>query len=224
MPSATTPSRASSRRIADVLRRSRAARAAERRRGLGIGAQLAEAVNALRHRRPPAQAVDWSSSAACSTCSRKSAGDDARRLVRDRSGQGAVRLRRHRRQLRQPLRAGLGLCAAAPRLRRGERQEGRLGPRHRRHGRDHAGDGAARRAGAAPRSKPTRRRARGDRREGPRRGRHPRRRRDHPRRDTSPANVNPKLLFDAAGADGGAARRNSSTAWRAGAAAPAPSG
>ena len=32
---------------------------------------------------------------------------------------------------------GLGLCAAAPRVRRGERQEGRLGPCGRRHGRDH---------------------------------------------------------------------------------------
>ena len=41
----------------------------------------------------------------------------------------------------EPLRAGHRLRAAAPRLRRGERQEGRLGPRHRRHGRDHAGDG-----------------------------------------------------------------------------------
>ena len=40
-----------------------------------------------------------------------------------------------------PYDAGLGLCAAASRLRRGERQEGRLGPRHRRHGRDHPGDG-----------------------------------------------------------------------------------
>ena len=50
--------------------------------------------------------------------------------------QGALRLRRGRRQLREPLRAGHRLCAAAPRLRRGERQEGRLGPCHRRHGRD----------------------------------------------------------------------------------------
>ena len=51
-------------------------------------------------------------------------------------------------QLRQPLFAGLRLCAAAPRLRRGERQEGRLGPRHRRHGRDHPGHGGGlRRAG-----------------------------------------------------------------------------
>ena len=88
---------------------------------------------------------------------------DAGRALRERSGQGAVRLRRHRRQLCQPLHAGLGLCDAASRVRRGERQEGRLGPRHRRHGRDHAGDGARRARATASRS--TRgRRARGDRR------------------------------------------------------------
>ena len=57
------------------------------------------------------------------------------------AAQGRVRLRRGGRQLRQPVHAGLGLCAAAPRVRRSQRQEGRLGPRGRRHGRDHAGDG-----------------------------------------------------------------------------------
>ena len=71
----------------------------------------------------------------------KSARDLPRRLVRERGGQGRVRLRRRRRQLRQPRHARLGLCPAAPRVRRGERQEGRLGPRHRRHGRDHPGHG-----------------------------------------------------------------------------------
>ena len=55
-----------------------------------------------------------------------------------------LRLRRHRRQLCEPLCAGLRLCAAASLLRRGERQEGRLGPCDRRHGRDHPGDGAGR--------------------------------------------------------------------------------
>ena len=39
----------------------------------------------------------------------------SRRLVRERADQGGVRLRRHRRQLREPLHAGLGLRAAAPR-------------------------------------------------------------------------------------------------------------
>ena len=43
--------------------------------------------------------------------------------------------------LRQSLHARHRLRAAASRLRRGERQAPRLGPRHRRHGRDHAGDG-----------------------------------------------------------------------------------
>ena len=51
--------------------------------------------------------------------------------------QGAVRLRRGGRQLRQSRHSRLRLCAAPPRLRRGERQEGRLGARDRRHGRDH---------------------------------------------------------------------------------------
>ena len=121
----------------------------------------------------------WSSSAACSICSPLGR-RDAGRALRERSGQGAVRLRRHRRQLRQPLRRGLRLCDAAPRLRRGERQEGRLGPRHRRHGRDHAGDGAR---GARPwrRDRDRCRRARGDRRARPRGRRHPRQWRDHPR-------------------------------------------
>ena len=105
---------------------------------------------------------------------------DAGRAFRERSGEGAVRLRRHRRQLRQPLRGGLGLCDAAPCVRRGERQEGRLGPRHRRHGRDHAGDGA-RGARARRRDRNRSRRARSDRRGRPRRRRHPRQWRDHPR-------------------------------------------
>jgi hypothetical protein len=43
-------------------------------------------------------------------------------------------------QLREPVCARHGLRAAAPRVRRGERQEGLVGPRDRRHGRDHAGD------------------------------------------------------------------------------------
>ena len=94
----------------------------------------------------------------------------SRRLVRERADQGRLRLRRHRRQLCEPLCAGLGLCAAASRVRRSERQEGRVGPRHRRHGRDHAGDGEVRRG--ARRGDPRRcRGTRSDRREGPRRRR-----------------------------------------------------
>ena len=74
------------------------------------------------------------------------------RLVRERAGQGRLRLRRRGRQLRQSRQPGLGLCAAAPHLRRGERQEGRLGPRHRRHGRDHPGHGQGLRRLRASRS------------------------------------------------------------------------
>ena len=73
-----------------------------------------------------------------------SAGDYLDQFVRERPDQGGLRLRRHRRQLRQPLLTGLRLRAAAPRVRRGERQARRLGPRDRRHGRHHAGDGARR--------------------------------------------------------------------------------
>ena len=43
--------------------------------------------------------------------------------------------------MRARIRGRLGLRAPAPRVRRGQRQEGRLGTRHRRHGRDHPGDG-----------------------------------------------------------------------------------
>jgi hypothetical protein len=58
-----------------------------------------------------------------------------------------------------PVHARLGLCAAAPRVRRGERQEGRLGPRHRRHGRDHPGHGEGLPRAWAWRSAPAARRA-----------------------------------------------------------------
>ena len=102
----------------------------------------------------------------------------SRRLVRERRRQGRLRLRRHRRQLRRAVDAGHGLRAAAPLLRRGERQARRLGPRDRRHGRDHAGDGrggaGARRRRSAPSAKvagdPDRRRQRSGRRAGERRG------------------------------------------------------
>ena len=56
-----------------------------------------------------------------------------------------------------PYAAGHGLCAAASLLRRGERQEGRLGPCDRRHGRDHAGDGATPAPRAASKFAPKRR-------------------------------------------------------------------
>ena len=119
----------------------------------------------------------------------------ARPLVRVGADQGRVRLRRGRRQLREPVHAGLRLRAAAPRVRRGERQARAVGPRARRHGRDHAGDGA---------------RVRGARRDAAHRAR---RSRASSSRAAAPpassstsgevvaatrvvANVNPKLLFE----------------------------
>ena len=66
----------------------------------------------------------------------------SRSVVRKRSDQGDSGLRRNRRNLRQSLRRRHRLRAAAPLLRRDQRPEGRLGPRDRRHGRDHPSDGA----------------------------------------------------------------------------------
>ena len=65
-----------------------------------------------------------------------------RPMVRERSDQGDPRLRRHRWNLRQPLCGRHGLRASPSLLGRGERQEGRLGPCDRRHGRDRAGNRA----------------------------------------------------------------------------------
>ena len=105
----------------------------------------------------------------------------SRQLVRERPDQGHLRLRRCRRQLREPLQSRLRLCTAAPRIWRGEWQARRLGARHRRHGGDHPGDGQG--CGRARRGDPRgHRRARGARRRRPRRrGRH-RLRRDPARR------------------------------------------
>ena len=94
----------------------------------------------------------------------------ARPMVRERSDQGDPRLRRNRRNLRQPLCGRHGLRAAASLLGRGERQEGRLGPCDRRHGRDCAGDRARLRR-AQRRDSHELRRERDSGREGPRRRR-----------------------------------------------------
>ena len=133
-----------------------------------------------------------------------------------------LRIRRHRRQLCQPLRGGLGLCDAAPCVRRGERQEGRLGPRHRRHGRDHAGDGDGR-ARTRRRDRVRGRRARGDRRARPRCRRDPRQWRNHPRQICR-LQRQPETAVYAAGARRMRCRRNFSPASSTGATAPAPSG
>ena len=104
----------------------------------------------------------------------------SRLLVRKCADQGGLWFRRDRRQLCEPLCAGLGLRPAASLLRRGERQEGRVGPRDRRHGGDHASDGEGGRR-ARRRHPRGRGRARSDRREGPRDGRRDRAGRGDPR-------------------------------------------
>jgi hypothetical protein len=74
----------------------------------------------------------------------------AGQLVRVGAAEGGPRVGLDRRQFRQPVCAGLGLRAAAPRVRRGERQVGGLGARDRGHGRDQRcdrGGGAGARRG-----------------------------------------------------------------------------
>ncbi len=137
-----------------------------------------------RHRQHPAPAFAGTATLAARPVHALGRRDAGRRL-RERPGEGAVRLRRHRRQLCQPLCGGFGLRDAASCVRRGERQEGRLGPCHRRHGRDHAGHGA-RRARPWRRDRAGGRRPRGDRRARPRGRRHPRQWRDRSAPDTSP--------------------------------------
>ena len=120
----------------------------------------------------------------------------SRSLFRERTDQGRARLRRHRRQLCEPVHAGLGVRAAASRVRRGERRQGRVGPRHRRHGRDHAGDGEGR-DGAGRRDPHRRRRARSHRRRTDARSASSREKATSLHARAIVANVNPKLLVRA---------------------------
>ena len=128
--------------IADVLRALRAAGAAEsRRRGSASERHSRSIQRRAFGNRHPAQAVAGASAHLLDLFTR-SAGEmlDERfesDLVKALFGFDAIVG-----NYASPYAAGLGLCAAAPRVRRGERQEGRLGPCHRRHGRDHAGHGA----------------------------------------------------------------------------------
>ena len=168
-----------------------------------------------------AQAVDMERQRALLDLFAKSAGDYLDGCFEIRSGQGGVRLRRRRRQLCEPLYAGLGLCAAASLLRRGERQERHLGPCHRRHGRDHAGDGEGG-ARARRRDRNRGRRARGDRRERPRRRRRAGRRPHHPRQ-IGRLQRQSEAALRAPGPDGRAAAGILARACSAGKAAPAPS-
>ena len=119
----------------------------------------------------------------------------SRPLVRERADQGGVRLRRHRRQLRQPVHAGQRLRAAASRVRRGQRRQGRLGPRDRRHGRDHPGDGARRPTQPASRSAPVAACAKSSSRTAARSAWSPKQGEVLHARAVV-ANVNPKLLYE----------------------------
>ena len=200
--------------------RFRVARTAEPRRGFW-GRRDPRGLQCATHRHDPQQAFAGPAAQPARPVHAFGRRDAGRRL-RERPGQGAVRFRCHRRQLRQPLRVRLGLCDAAPRLRRGERQEGRLGPRHRRHGRDHAGDGDG---GARPwrRDRNRCRRARGDRGARPRGRRHPRQWQNDSRQICRLRRQSKTAVY-AAGAGGGAAGGLSRAASKTGATAPARSG
>ena len=94
--------------------RSGAARAAQPRRGLGARA-FSEALERARHANVlRGLSLDDKRDAARPVHHARPARSG--RLVRERSGQGAVRLRRGGRQLREPLHAGLRLRAAASRF------------------------------------------------------------------------------------------------------------
>ena len=112
-------------------RRRRAARArardAAQRRAAAIGALLDAWKVAKRFR-----ALDLAGQRDVLDLFTKSAGDVLDRWFESGADQGGVRLRRRGRQFREPLHARLGLRAAAPRLRRGERQARPVGPRARR--------------------------------------------------------------------------------------------
>ena len=125
----------------------------------------------------------------------KSARRPARRLVRERRAEGGAGLRLGGRQLREPRHAGLRLRAAAPRVRRSQRQARAAGAmrsaawaRSRRRWRAACRDaGVAIERRRAGRARARRRRARGraSRLDGG----------ESRRRDIVVANVNPRLLF-----------------------------
>ncbi len=74
-------------------------------------------------------------------------GGFSRSVVRERSCESSVWLRRDRRGLRRAIDAGDRICPAAPLLWRGERQERCVGTCRRWHGRHYAGDGPVRGSG-----------------------------------------------------------------------------
>ena len=186
--------------------------------GSGVGA-MREACQRARHGQQPAQARRWTQQRELLDLFTRSAGDILDGWFESDPIKALLRLRRHRRQLRQPVHAGLGLRAAASRVRRGERQEGRLGPRHRRHGRDHAGDGEAPRAAHGVEIRARSRRARGDRREAAARSGVVTDGGESDPRRAVVSNVNPKLLYDTADRPARRCRRRFASAsrnWRCG--------
>ena len=113
---------------------------------------------------------------------------------RGRSRQGAVRVRRRRRQFCLAAVAGDRLRAAPSSVRRGGRRAGRLGPCDRRHGLDHPGDGP--RLPRGGRRHPPQHAGRGADRRRDGRARASLRAAKLIARKTVVAGVNPRLLFD----------------------------
>ena len=142
-------------------------------------------------------------------------------LFQPRARPGPVRLRRRRRPLCQPLCAGLGLCPAPPRLRRGGGRRGRLGPCDRRHGRDHPGDGQGRARGGR-RDRP-RHAGRGSHRRGRQGGGRRRRRQGVPRQGGGRRRASQAPVHRAAARRRGR-RRSRPGGWRIGRANRRPSG
>ena len=182
--------------VADVLRALVLRDAAERGRGPAARGDRRARCKSGRHRQAAAPARHRRCNATCSTCSPtrpatiSTAGSRASRS-RPRYGfDGVVG------NYASPYTPGSAYVLLHHVLRRGERQEGRVGPRDRRHGRDHAGDGEGARSRAASRSDVDAPRARGDRRDGPRGRRRDRRRASDRARARVVSNLNPKLLFE----------------------------
>ena len=165
----STPSAASSSEIADVLRDLVLRAAAQSRAGLDGSAACAR-LCASRRRQPAARGSTCQRQRALLDLFAKSAADYLERWFESDPVKAVFGFDAVVGNYASPFTPGTGLCAAAPRLRRGERQERRLGPRHRRHGRDHAGDGESRararrryrdRAPACAKSSSSKRRAAG---------------------------------------------------------------
>ena len=183
------------RRAAGVLRdarrcRRRAARAAAAKRRPTSVAASHELLERLEGRRRAEARCRCAAQRDLLDLFTKSAGDVLDRWFESAPIKAAFGFDADRRQFRESVHARLRVRAAAPRLRRGQRQARPVGPRARRHGRDHAGDGGAKRARAASRSSPMRAVARVIVERRPRVRRRARRRRARsPRAASSPTSI-----------------------------------